>query len=326
MTKEALRGPPSPPGGQKRRWSLGFASEVGAGRQSRGTEQVARRVWSCLQVDCVRTQRDGRAPRGGRRGPHDVGEACMHVVSRSVRSTALCVRSKNKENTEVRGFPARGGRQAFFTKDFHSCEDKHVNMCKAFRTVPSTSKVLSKWAYIGFIQGARKVTHGFACVTCVLSRVQLSVTPRGCSPPGSSGQGILQARILEWVVISFSRGSSWPRDQTWSSALAGGSFTVWATKDAPRLSSIPSSVRTALAKDSFGFFCRRYGKTWTNFWAHPILHFFTRSSVDAHGGCRHALAVVNGAAPFLSRIAPGLSLGTFFSWWWMIHKGASQVV
>ena len=38
--------------------------------------------------------------------------------------------------------------------------------------------------------------------------------PMGCSPPGSSVQGISQARILEWVAISFSRGSSQPRDQT----------------------------------------------------------------------------------------------------------------
>ena len=39
----------------------------------------------------------------------------------------------------------------------------------------------------------------------------------GCSPPGSSVYGILQARILEWVAIPFSRGSSWPRDQIWVS-------------------------------------------------------------------------------------------------------------
>ena len=38
--------------------------------------------------------------------------------------------------------------------------------------------------------------------------------PRDCSPPGSSVHGIFQARILEWVAISFSRGSSWPRDRT----------------------------------------------------------------------------------------------------------------
>ena len=40
------------------------------------------------------------------------------------------------------------------------------------------------------------------------------VTHMDCSPPGPSVHGILQARILEWVVISFSRRSSWSRDQT----------------------------------------------------------------------------------------------------------------
>ena len=41
-----------------------------------------------------------------------------------------------------------------------------------------------------------------------------------CSPPGSSVHGILQARILEWVAIPFSRGSSWHRDRTWVSCIA----------------------------------------------------------------------------------------------------------
>ena len=43
--------------------------------------------------------------------------------------------------------------------------------------------------------------------------------PVDCSLPGSSVHGIFQARILEWVAISFSRGSSQPRDEPWSSAL-----------------------------------------------------------------------------------------------------------
>ena len=47
-----------------------------------------------------------------------------------------------------------------------------------------------------------------------------------CSLPGSSIQGILQARILEWVAISFSRGSSQPRDQTQVSCIAGRRFTL----------------------------------------------------------------------------------------------------
>ena len=50
--------------------------------------------------------------------------------------------------------------------------------------------------------------------------------PMGCSPLGSSVVGILQARILEQVAIPFSRGSSWPRDQSWVSCIAGGFFTI----------------------------------------------------------------------------------------------------
>ena len=55
-------------------------------------------------------------------------------------------------------------------------------------------------------------------LTC-FSRVWLFATPVDCSPPGSSVQGISQARILEWVAISFSRISSSPRDQTHISLL-----------------------------------------------------------------------------------------------------------
>jgi len=47
-----------------------------------------------------------------------------------------------------------------------------------------------------------------------------------CSSPGSSVHGISQARILEWVAISFSRGSSQPRDQTHISCIAGEFFTA----------------------------------------------------------------------------------------------------
>ena len=49
--------------------------------------------------------------------------------------------------------------------------------------------------------------------------------PMDCSPPGSSVLEIFQARILEWVAISFSRGSSQPRDRTRVSCTAGKFFT-----------------------------------------------------------------------------------------------------
>ena len=52
------------------------------------------------------------------------------------------------------------------------------------------------------------------------------------SQPGSSVHGILQARTLEWVAIPFSRGSSWPRDQTQVSWIAGRIYTIYDTKGA----------------------------------------------------------------------------------------------
>ena len=56
--------------------------------------------------------------------------------------------------------------------------------------------------------------------------------PKGdtCNLPGSSVLGIPQVRILAWVTISFSRGFSEPRDWTRVSCIAGGFFTVWATR------------------------------------------------------------------------------------------------
>ena len=52
------------------------------------------------------------------------------------------------------------------------------------------------------------------------------------SLPGSLVHGILQERILEWVAISFSRGSSWPRNQTLVSCIANRFFTDWAMREA----------------------------------------------------------------------------------------------
>ena len=71
-----------------------------------------------------------------------------------------------------------------------------------------------------------------------------------CSPPGSSIHGILQAIILEWVAISFSRGSSRPRDWTWVSCIAGRCFNLWATREAPtclRAQSFPRLLKMVVA-------------------------------------------------------------------------------
>ena len=56
--------------------------------------------------------------------------------------------------------------------------------------------------------------------------------PMDYSLPGSSVHGIFQARILEWVAIPFSRGSSQSRDRTRVSCIAGRFFSIWATREA----------------------------------------------------------------------------------------------
>ena len=64
------------------------------------------------------------------------------------------------------------------------------------------------------------------------SVMSTSLWPMDCGLPGSSVYGIFQARVLEWIAISFSRGSSWPRDRTWVSCIVGRCFTVWAIREA----------------------------------------------------------------------------------------------
>ena len=73
-----------------------------------------------------------------------------------------------------------------------------------------------------------------------------------CSLLSSSVHGIFQAIVLEWIAISFSRGSSQPRDRTWVSRIAGRHFTVWASREAPpdhklmQLKSSPLSPKESL--------------------------------------------------------------------------------
>ena len=64
----------------------------------------------------------------------------------------------------------------------------------------------------------------------LLSRVRLC-DPTNCSLRGSSVRGIFQARILEWIAISLSKGSSRSKDRTQISHIVDSRFTVWATRD-----------------------------------------------------------------------------------------------
>ena len=90
--------------------------------------------------------------------------------------------------------------------------------------------------------------------------------PVDCSLPSSSVHGILQARILEWVAISFSRGSSWPRDRTRASCIGGGCFNLWATREALKELKVHKNqsyfhiltIKIIIIKENF----KKYTKKW----------------------------------------------------------------
>ena len=68
----------------------------------------------------------------------------------------------------------------------------------------------------------------------MISEVKVSQScPTLCNPMDYRVHGILQARMLEWVAIPFSRGSSQPRGQTQVSHIASGFFTSWTTRENP---------------------------------------------------------------------------------------------
>ena len=72
----------------------------------------------------------------------------------------------------------------------------------------------------------------YVCCAKSLHLRPILCDPMDCRLLGSSVLGILQARMLEWAAISFPRGSSQLRDQTWVSCIAGRFFTVYAIREA----------------------------------------------------------------------------------------------
>jgi len=68
--------------------------------------------------------------------------------------------------------------------------------------------------------------------------------PMDYSPPGSTVHGILQARILEYIAISFSRGSSRPRNRTQVSRIAGRLFNLWGTRVKKVMTNLDSILKS----------------------------------------------------------------------------------
>ena len=82
-------------------------------------------------------------------------------------------------------------------------------------------------------QPKRLVAAWVLCCAYSLSRVQLFVTPWTIAHQAPLSMGILQARVLEWVAMPSSRGSSQSKNQTRVSCFASGLCNSWATREAP---------------------------------------------------------------------------------------------
>ena len=91
----------------------------------------------------------------------------------------------------------------------------HRNLTNLITGITALSNSLKLWA-----------------MPCRATQDRTLCDPKDCSLPGSSIHGISQARKLEWVAASFSRGSSQPRDQSQVSRVAGRRFTTWAIREA----------------------------------------------------------------------------------------------
>ena len=99
----------------------------------------------------------------------------------------------------------------------------------------------------------KSMTSFWWCEVSVTQSCLILCDPMDCSLPGSSVLGILQARILEWAAIPFSRGSSQARDRTKVSCIAGGFFTSWATREAQALGN-PSPISVSgCCNNSFNY-------------------------------------------------------------------------
>ena len=127
---------------------------------------------------------------------------------------------------------------------------------------------------------------------CVFSNAHNQLRPTLCdSPPlpGSSVHGISQARVLEWVAMPSSRGSSRPRDRTCISCTSGRFFTHWATWEAPGLwlsCSLSGQLCVAFSRirssdapdDDQSFFSRSSHEN------DHIEHFFSPARASWHAG------------------------------------------
>ena len=144
-----------------------------------------------------------KEPREVRFSPSPLKSECWQAVLGAARGTRLNVRPMLEK--EEQG-------------DEQNCKSEHIF------ELP-TLKAMIPPDFSGYVL----IVCVCVCVTQLCPTLCYSMD---CSQTGSSVHGVLLARILEWVAVPFAKGASWPRDQTQVSCIAGGCFTVRATREA----------------------------------------------------------------------------------------------
>ena len=133
-----------------------------------------------------------------------------------------------------------------------------------------------EWVAISFSRGFSQPGDQtcVSCVSCIGRQVLYHLNHLGspkllpCSM--NSVHGILWTRILEWVAIPFSRGSSRPRDWARFSCIVDKFFTIWATREVP----------VALSK--FSLFGNHHHHPFSQFFHLPQLQFYTHETLTPH--------------------------------------------
>ena len=153
-------------------------------------------------------------------------------------------------------------------------------------------------------------------VLCLVPHSCLTLCdPMDCSLQAPLSMGTLQARILEWVVMPSSKGSSQPRDRTQVSHIAGGFFTIWATRGAQ----IDASVQFSSVTQSCSALCDPMDCSTPGLPVHHQLPEFTQTHVHWVGDA------IQPSHPLLSTSPLALNLSQhqgLFKWVSSLHQVA----
>ena len=136
-----------------------------------------------------------------------------------------------------------------------------------------------------------------------------------CSLPGFSVHGIFQARIPEWVTISFSRGSSRPRNQTQVSRIGGRHFNLWATRDSESITTIKASGGDGIPVELFQILkddamkvldstCQQVWKTqqWPQDWKRSVFILIPKKGNAKECSNYHIIALISHASKVMLKI------------------------